>query len=252
MLVSHALHSCGVDVKYMNMTDGSACRLDICSKQIGLQWLINGLCSTVIRHTAPLLGSSHFSIITTSNPSPLPPFTRHIHTHASMSLNASRHRHTRTHTERDMIGGQSEKYQTIQAAAGWRPHRDRIPPPPICSHFIETVGKLRGTHSPLWQDFDPQPAGEHVAAKVVPHPSSLHTDTHIETHTHTHTPATSSLGTISALFFSFFFLLLTPHLSAAFPLKYFELQHGYPQYIILLNINFCVCCLQPPRTPSPM
>lgn len=152
-----------------------------------------------------------------------------------------------------MIGGQYEKYQTIQAAAGWRPHRDRISPPtpPICSRFIETVGKLRGTHSPLWQDFDPQPAGERVAAKVVPHPSSLQTDTHIDTHTHTHT---LMLHRLWAPFqpFSFFFLLLTPHLSAAFPLKYFELQHAYPQYNILLNINFCVCCLQPPRTPSPM
>lgn len=60
-------HAAAVLMWNMNMTDGSACRLDICSKQIGLQWLINGLCSTVIRHTEPPLGSGHFSIITAAN-----------------------------------------------------------------------------------------------------------------------------------------------------------------------------------------
>lgn len=47
------------------------------------------------------------------------------------------------------------------------------PTPPICSHFVETVRRLGGTHSPFRQDFDPQPAGERVVAKVtVPYPSS--------------------------------------------------------------------------------
>lgn len=58
----------------------------------------------------------------------------------------------------------------------WRPHRDGISLSlsPICSHFIETVGKLRGTHSLFWQDFDPQPAGEHVAAEVLRYPPTTH------------------------------------------------------------------------------
>ncbi len=101
----------------MKMMDGPVCRLDICSKQIGLQWLINGLCSTVIRHTAPLLGSSHFSIITAS------PQT-HTFTHpcahtrrtlkkepALKCIKTHTHTHTPTAWEWDIIEG---KYESIK------------------------------------------------------------------------------------------------------------------------------------------
>ena len=40
---------------------------------------------------------------------------------------------------------------------------------PICSRFIETVGKQRGDTQSDLAGFDPQPAGERgVAAEVVP------------------------------------------------------------------------------------
>lgn len=206
-------HTAAVLMWNMNMTDGSACRLDICSKQIGLQWLINGLCSTVIRHTEPLLGSGHFSIITAANK-----------THKrALSLKAS------WRTQRAATGGHHEKYQTIQVAAGRRPHKDPAActphphpnPPPICSHFIETVGRLRGTHSPFWQDFDPQPAGERVAAKVAaPHPSSSLSHSLFLSHTHSHT----------CYIIFFFFSFNTAPVCCFSHSNTFELQHTYPQY----------------------
>lgn len=170
----------------MNMMDGPVCRLDICSKQIGLQWLINGLCSTVIRHTAPLLGSSHFSIITTF---PLNTHT-HLHTHKlnmrerksvlkCIKIHTHLHLHlhirTQTHTEGawewDIIEGEYESIRQYQRQQVETPQGWHLSFSFSLSNLLSFCGDSReaerDTQSVL-AGFDPQSAGEHVAAEVKP------------------------------------------------------------------------------------
>lgn len=152
------------------------------------------------------------------------------------------HQHTHTHTqhESETLLKASVKVSNNSSCSRWRSHRDGIFLSPICCRFIKTVGKLRGTHSSFRQDFDPSSAGELVAAEVVPY----------------HPPATPpsflDTGFLSEVVFFFSFLFFYTAPVCCFTLiscEYSELQHTYPQSIILLNINFCVCYLQPPSTP---
>ena len=123
---------------------------------------------------------------------------------------------------------------------------------PICSRFIETVGKLRATQAGFRSSASRGTCGCRGGALTFHTHTHAHTHTHVRTHAHTHTHTLL----LHHLWVPFLPLLnAVPPPVCCFPpvsYKYFELQHTYPQYNILLTINFCVRqSTTPPRTPSP-